>query len=138
MGSSVRIAWTDGPTEKQVMAALDKYDSSHFDAMTDYHGRTIRKGDDGKHYCYEGSIGCARHWSKALVTQAAIMHAANNGIANYVPVLGKWNEVEWGMNQQLFNGFSVFCGSLEVAADGTILGVATEFAAPAGNIVRHT
>lgn len=37
-GGSVNVAWTDGPTSKQVDAIVGKFAGSYFDGMTDYKG----------------------------------------------------------------------------------------------------
>lgn len=37
-GSSIRIGWTDGPTEKQVNAVAQRFAGGYFDGMIDYKG----------------------------------------------------------------------------------------------------
>lgn len=37
MGDSIRVRWTDGPTEKRVTDIIDRYQEGHFDGMTDYY-----------------------------------------------------------------------------------------------------
>lgn len=137
MGSSIYISWTDGPTEKQVKAALDKYDGSYFDAMTDYHGSTIRKGEDGKHYNYEGSISCSRHLSEAVILYAAKQLLAERGI-DFTPTLDRDGCVRWGEHYELQTGFWVRVNTIGVDEKGTILGVVNVENTDAGNVVRYS
>jgi hypothetical protein len=45
MGDSVRINWTDGPTEKQVSSITDKYQYGSFNGMEDIYETTNRRED---------------------------------------------------------------------------------------------
>lgn len=137
MGSSVTMAWADGPTEKQVRAALDKYDSSYMEIESDYHGSTVRRGDDGKHYNYLPLLMYSRGTSPAAALAIATQVLANHGITDHTPTLDSYGCVVWGQHWQLQDEWWPLLSGTAWSPDGTCLGLATEFAAPADNVIRH-
>ena len=42
-GSSIRVKWTDGPSEPAVKAVVERFEGGYFDGMTDYKGSYIHE-----------------------------------------------------------------------------------------------
>lgn len=71
MGSSVRIEWTDGPSERQVKEISNRYDFYQFDGMQDLHSTADARMVDGELVRASCSISTARKYSQ-IVCQIAI------------------------------------------------------------------
>jgi hypothetical protein len=69
MTSSTHIAWTDGPTEKEVERVTDRFTSKSFngsDDSTHYHEQQV----DGQRVQYSGWVTTRRNVSAALLQKA--------------------------------------------------------------------
>src|SRR3954454_14776835 len=62
MGSSVRVSWTGGPTEKAVSTIANQLDGTYFDGGIDYRG-SVHHTLDGEPVSFGGSVSCSRHHS---------------------------------------------------------------------------
>lgn len=80
MGNSITVAWTDGPTTKQVDAIIDKYSQGNFDGMTDCY----QYGNDPWNEVFGGSkyVHSTRHYSAELIARAIRELVAKYGDRN--------------------------------------------------------
>ncbi len=72
MGCSIDALWTDGPTDKQVKAILDRFDGQGFDGMTDcsfYCGERMYKGE--KVDFHSGYVRGGRSYSREFMAMVA-------------------------------------------------------------------
>jgi hypothetical protein len=72
MGCSIDASWTDGPTDKQVKAILDRFDGQGFDGMTDcsyYCGDRMFKGE--RVDFHSGYVRGGRKYSRAFMQTVA-------------------------------------------------------------------
>ena len=112
-GDSIDVAWTDGPTSKQVDAIINKYSAGSFDGMTDSYNYSnsawIEAFGDAKY------IMANRHYSNALVVkamekimaeygdrEAPTVEQYNNGQANGSPLDNAEGNYHWNW-QSLIN-----------------------------------
>lgn len=65
-GSSVDVAWTDGPAVAQVEAVVDRFEGRRFDGATDY-AYTVDTVLDGEPVCFGSWVGTSRRLSDALI-----------------------------------------------------------------------
>lgn len=65
MGNSIDVAWTDGPTTKQVDAIIHKYSSGSFDGMTDCYNYESSVWTDA--FGSSKYVHSNRHYSDALI-----------------------------------------------------------------------
>lgn len=83
MGDSINIAWTDGPTGKEVEAIADKYEDGHFNGMEDIYES---KQGDARLFTnlFGGSkyIHANRHISKELADAVEADYTANHAPGN--------------------------------------------------------
>ena len=65
---SLRISWTDGPTQKDVEALADRFKRGNFDSMTD--GYNYQRSPFVELFGGADYVSCRREMSDALITQA--------------------------------------------------------------------
>lgn len=67
-GGSVRVEWTDGPTQEQVMSVTGFYEGAHFDPMFDLKTSKSHTNEGGEtvHYLIDYAL-CTRHYSRELL-----------------------------------------------------------------------
>lgn len=81
-GHSIDAHWTDGPTDKQVNAILDRFDGQGFDGMTDcayYCGERIYQGE--RVDFHSGYVRGSRRYSGEFISLVAKRVARECGIA---------------------------------------------------------
>jgi len=81
-GSSINIAWTDGPTGKQVEHVAGVFEGSYFDGNIDYKGSRYHRLDgEPVHFCAD-FIHCNREHTDAAICSAIIKAAMEYGTRN--------------------------------------------------------
>ena len=80
-GHSIDVNWTDGPTDKQIKAILDRFDGQGFDGMTDcsfYCGERTYKGE--RIDLNSGYVRGGRSYSRELMRMVADRVCSEMGI----------------------------------------------------------
>ncbi len=111
-GSSIRVGWTDGPTEKQVGAITSRFQGASFDGMIDLKS-SVYVEFDGQRTRFGGDfVFVNRQHSRAFVERYAGRLAARYGLRDdqwsirgsdsfgyhmeVDPSAGRWAQVETG------------------------------------------
>lgn len=125
MGASMRVGWTDGPTEKQVKHAVEPLEGAYFDGMIDYKGYISAELDGESVHFGADFIFCDRMYSEqttqAIINRLAIKYHASNtpsaedfnqGRAYNVSPFNNWGHVHanaWqGLIHAARHGFTLF------------------------------
>jgi len=91
MGSTVDVAWTDGPRTKDVEAVAGQFESTSFDGMDDsthHHGYIL----DGVRYSGAGYVSCQREYSSEW---AALLLAYANDNGSFESYQDEWERMAW-------------------------------------------
>jgi hypothetical protein len=92
-GSSIRVAWTDGPTAAQIKSLCDRFEGSYFDGSIDYKGNRYHTLDGKPVSIYCDYIFEERSHSEAALTSAIVAAVMKFGPFN-IPTVEDFKQGE--------------------------------------------